>query len=433
MTLLVATSAILALTAVLTPTGASAPSQRKSTITVWDAAYLPGSPLQAAMQRIDRAFMRQNPNITVNHTGFPFEAYWPAKVQTAIATRRGADIVALGLQGVTTEMLQGLVPLRRLLTAQQRKSLVLLPQFDAFDAAARRFPTTTYAYYWMYNKALFAKAGIARPPTTFRQLLGACESLKSAGIQPIAAGFQDGSLGQWFTNYGFASQLFSPKDTANWQRGRIGWEDPKMIAAWTNMGTLAKRGCFGTGPAAFTRADGDQQFLGGKAAMIYTCCGIASADAVRILGADVDQFRMPRLPGSAYASTPMDVGPSIVYGITRFSKNCGSAWKYLSYLMTPAAQRELARGGQLPGVSGIKNLPGANRLTRQIQSWLSVPGNHTGPFAASPQEFSELRRLAPQFVAGQVSVDDVTSRLQDLRDQNFKPLSVPAGGEAACR
>jgi raffinose/stachyose/melibiose transport system substrate-binding protein len=432
-TLVVATCSILVVASILSPTGASSPAQKKATVTVWDAAYLPGSALQASQQRIDQAFMKANPGITINHTGFPFSAYWPTKVQTAIATKRGADVVALGLQGVTTQILQGLVPLKGLLTAPQRKSLVLLSQFDAFDASTRRFPATTYAYYWMYNKALFAKAGISAPPTTFRQLLGACDALKNAGIQPIAAGFQDGSLGQWFTNYGFASQLFSRKDTADWSRGRLGWEDPKMVAAWTNLGTLAKRGCFGPNSAAFTNADAGTQFLGGKAAMIYTCCGIGSDDAVKTLGADVDQFRMPRLPGSAYASTPMDVGPSLVYGITRFSKNCGAAWKYLSYLATPAAQRELAKAGQLPGVKGVTRLTGANRLTRQIQSWLSDPGNHTGPFAASPQEFQELRRLAPQLVNGNVSVDDVTSRLQDLREQNFQPLTAPPGGATACK
>jgi raffinose/stachyose/melibiose transport system substrate-binding protein len=422
---------LLVLIAVFAVSATAATTQKK-TLTVWDAAYVPGSPEFTAMQRIDRAFMRANPNVVVKHSGFPFAGYWPAKVQTAIATRRGPDVIATYLAGTTEQMLRGLVPLAGLLTPQQKKSLVLLPAEQAKDPSVHRLAPTTYAYYWVYNKQLFQKAGISSPPATWRQLLGACDALKAAGIQPIAAGFQDGYLGQWFSVYGFASQLFSPKDIAAWNQGKVGWDDPKMVAAWSSVSSLNKRGCFGPSPQGYTLADQNTQFLEGKAAMVYTCCGIGLADAIKRFGAaNVGVFRMPRLPGSAYTSTPMDVGPNFYYGITRSSKNCGIAWKYLSFLVTPAAQKEFAKVGILPGVRGITTA-GSNPLVKQIQGWLADPGNHTGPNAQSPQEFDAVLKLSAQLVGQQVGLEDVIDQLQSVRSSTFRPVKIPVANTPSC-
>jgi raffinose/stachyose/melibiose transport system substrate-binding protein len=417
-------------TALFATSAAPAPSA-KQTITVWDALYVSGNPEYTAMQNIDKAFMRANPNIQVKHAGFPFSVYGD-KAQTAFATRRGPDVIGTGLSGTTEQMLRGMIPLKGLLTSRQQKSLVLLASEEAKDPSIHRMAFETYAYYWVYNKSLFQKAGLTGPPTSWRGLLAACESLKKAGAQPIAAGFQDGFLGQWFITYGFASQLFSPRDVAAWARGTLGWEDPKMVAAWSLLSTLDKRGCFGASPEGYTLADQNTQFLEGKAAMAYSCCSIGLDDAIKRFGlANVGVFRMPRMPGSAYKSTPMDVGPTFYYGITRWSKKCGAAWKYLSYLATTPAQREFAKVGVLPGVRGISTT-GSNPLVRQIQTWLSDPGNHTGPNASSPQETDTVRKGSAQLVAGQVSVEDLVSRLQDVRSSTFRPVRVPVEKTPAC-
>jgi len=42
-----------------------------------------------------------------------------------------------------------------------------------------------------YNKALFAKAGIANPPTTWDEFFAAADKLKAAGIAPVSLGGKD--------------------------------------------------------------------------------------------------------------------------------------------------------------------------------------------------------------------------------------------------
>jgi raffinose/stachyose/melibiose transport system substrate-binding protein len=54
--------------------------------------------------------------------------------------------------------------------------------------------------FW-YNKALFAKAGIQVPPTTWAELLNDVKMLKAAGITPIAPGAGDKWPGAFWREY----------------------------------------------------------------------------------------------------------------------------------------------------------------------------------------------------------------------------------------
>jgi raffinose/stachyose/melibiose transport system substrate-binding protein len=54
--------------------------------------------------------------------------------------------------------------------------------------------------FW-YNKALFTKAGIAKPPATWAELLDAVKKLKAAGITPIGIGEKDKWPGHFYWVY----------------------------------------------------------------------------------------------------------------------------------------------------------------------------------------------------------------------------------------
>ena len=54
--------------------------------------------------------------------------------------------------------------------------------------------------FW-YNKALFTKAGITAPPTTWDELLADVGKLKDAGITPIALGGKDKWPGMFWWAY----------------------------------------------------------------------------------------------------------------------------------------------------------------------------------------------------------------------------------------
>ena len=84
----------------------------------------------------------------------------------------------------------------------------------------------TYALF--YNKALFKKAGVAPPPTTYNELLADCAKFKAKGIIPLAYGDRDGySTDNWVT-YDYASYM-APGDISKVNDGKLKYTDPKLV------------------------------------------------------------------------------------------------------------------------------------------------------------------------------------------------------------
>src|SRR5437764_683297 len=82
----------------------------------------------------------------------------------------------------------------------------------------------TYALF--YNKALFRKAGIARPPRTYAEVLADCKKFKAKGILPLAYGDRDGySTDNWAT-YDYTSYM-DKGDIGRVNDGKLKYTDPK--------------------------------------------------------------------------------------------------------------------------------------------------------------------------------------------------------------
>lgn len=81
------------------------------------------------------------------------------------------------------------------------------------DGKLYGMPLGIEGYGYVYNKDLFAKAGITETPKTFSQLEAAAKKLQEAGITPFANGYQEWwILGLHNLNVAFANQKPSPND-----------------------------------------------------------------------------------------------------------------------------------------------------------------------------------------------------------------------------
>ena len=70
-------------------------------------------------------------------------------------------------------------------------------------------PTTVQPGGIWYSKDLFAQAGITEAPTTWEELIDACQKLKDAGIAPIAVGAKDAwPAAHWY--YWLSLRICSP-------------------------------------------------------------------------------------------------------------------------------------------------------------------------------------------------------------------------------
>jgi raffinose/stachyose/melibiose transport system substrate-binding protein len=81
------------------------------------------------------------------------------------------------------------------------------------DGKLYGMPLGIEGYGYVYNKDLFAKAGITETPKTFTQLEEAAKKLQAAGITPFANGYQEWwILGLHNLNAAFANQKPTPDD-----------------------------------------------------------------------------------------------------------------------------------------------------------------------------------------------------------------------------
>lgn len=78
-----------------------------------------------------------------------------------------------------------------------------------YDGKIYGVPTTVQPGGIWYSKDLFAQAGIAEAPTTWEELMDACQKLKDAGIDPIAVGAKDAwPAAHWY--YWLSLRICSP-------------------------------------------------------------------------------------------------------------------------------------------------------------------------------------------------------------------------------
>lgn len=78
-----------------------------------------------------------------------------------------------------------------------------------YDCKIYGVPTTVQPGGIWYSKDLFAQAGITEAPTTWEELMDACQKLKDAGIDPIAVGAKDAwPAAHWY--YWLSLRICSP-------------------------------------------------------------------------------------------------------------------------------------------------------------------------------------------------------------------------------
>jgi multiple sugar transport system substrate-binding protein len=389
----------------------------KTTIVVWDAASFKGSPLGKAFASIDKAFMAKYPNITVKRTAFPYNAYWPAKLQAMEAARRGPDIV---MTYSTAELDKGYWPLRGLLTKKQIAAIGSAHGEELADPSLHQLPLGSYASTWHYNKAMFRKAGLDpnKPPTTWPQFLTTCTKLKAAGIAPIAAGFKDGWEGNLYIYFGFGSQTFSPAKLQAFFNGTLSWNDPAMVAALKHFTELQKNGCFEPGAETKLQQDGYTDFDSGKAAMVYSDL-VNFPQQEKALGAgNVGVMRTPHLPESAYPGQYLDSGSNFDWAITRWSKNCRASFEFLMFQYSKQAQTLLWKVGQLaPNTTSVR-VTSTDVPTRTYLGWLSNPVNHLGPIPSDQQQVGTALKLWSQLLSGALSISSFTKQMDSIRVQS---------------
>jgi raffinose/stachyose/melibiose transport system substrate-binding protein len=180
--------------------GDSPESNEPVTIEWWHIQN--NDPGKSIWQDAADAYMEENPNVTVEITVLENEAF-KAKITTAMQAGEPPDLFqSWGGGGLLEQVNAGLV-------ADITDEVD--PWIDELNpGAASMYQVEERQYgipfdlgivgFW-YNKDLFAEAGIDAPPATWDELLADVDTLKGAGITPIALGEGDKWPGMFWYAY----------------------------------------------------------------------------------------------------------------------------------------------------------------------------------------------------------------------------------------
>jgi raffinose/stachyose/melibiose transport system substrate-binding protein len=185
----------------------------------------------------------------------------------------------------------------------------------------------------VYNKKVFAEAGITTLPTTWPEFLQVCETLKNAGKVPIALGAQTPWVTQLITYALVPSTVYvkDPDFDKQMADGSATFADSGWVDALEMYLDLQKRGYFNDNVNGTTFEQQTSMVATGEAAMAIQVSAVLpdfrkSADSE-------DDISMFPVPGGATADQVwIPAGIVVGVGVSARSKNLAEAKKFIEFL-----------------------------------------------------------------------------------------------------
>lgn len=298
-------------------------------------------------EKVVKDFMAKNPDIEVvhsiiNHEDFKnairayLTASQPPDVMTWFAGNRARFFIDKGqIMDISS------------LWTQQGWDKEYGGGFKALSSVNSKQYFVPNSYYWWalyFRKDILDKAGV-KPPTTWDELLTACDGLKKAGITPIVTA---GKGNAWpmagIFDY-INMRTNGPEFHINLMLGKEKYDDPRVKKTFENWKALIDRGCFNKDATSIEWQDGATMMAQGKAAMYIMGDFLFDSLPAEVQpNVDFVQFPIidPKIPVGEEA-------PTDGFFVAANAPNKDAAMKFAAYMGSTAVQQMAANDlGRLP-------------------------------------------------------------------------------------
>ncbi len=204
------------------------------------------------------------------------------------------------------------------------------------DGTMFAVPFAAVSHVVYYNKDLFA-ANKLEIPTTWEDFIKVCDTLKAAGVTPLANGIAD----NWdILEVCFLSMLPNyvggAAERAKYESGEKKLNDEAFLAAYTDFASLAQY--LDPGFSALTYNDSQVMFGSGRAAMFMD--GSWSCGTYGDVGFEWGVFAVPARAGS---ETRLCFHPDMAITMNNATKSPEEAKAFLAWLCSPEGAAEASK------------------------------------------------------------------------------------------
>ncbi|HEY8285496.1 MAG TPA: extracellular solute-binding protein [Chloroflexota bacterium] len=295
------------------------------------------------------AFEKAYPNVTVYSQNIPYSSLLQ-KLVASVAGGSGPDVVRSDIIWVPQLAKIGAITRTDDIVAQRKNQFYAGPLSTTYyKGHYYGLPLDTNTRVMIYSKALFAKAGISRPPATTDEFMADAAKITSLGKNVF--GYAEGGLDAWNILpwlWSFGGAVTDP----NFQHATGYLNSAKSVAGLQFLVDLKDKTYL------------SPSILGG---------GLATSDAIgkNQAGIIIDGPWMPPIFKAAYPSlqyglAPMPAGPggqsaSVVGGedIVQMaaSKNTAADRAFMQFMTSSEAQVDMGTTGQMPVLKSVAKNP----------------------------------------------------------------------------
>ncbi|MFD3260401.1 ABC transporter substrate-binding protein [Paenibacillus lentus] len=360
-------------------------------------------------------YMAENPNVTIEAQ---VTGNYDTLVKTRFAAGDGPDIFMTRAYTDIQDWSERLVDL-----SNEPWMDKVIPSSEpgmTVDGKKYGFPLAVEGYGFIYNKDMFAQAGIEKLPTTLTELKEVNEKLKAAGILSYSEGYNSfWVLGQHLFNLPFAYEPDSEGMIEKMYKGEAQIADLKNLDGFFDVLDMTVDYGKGTDTIGLNYDNQVSDFASGKTAMIQQ--GVWAIDSITKINPDMNlgMFAIPLNDNPE--DTKMPVGVSTYYSINKDSKVIDESKKFLIWLHENGQKYIVDSYKMIPAFTDLETTSDLGPLAEDLDKYLKDEKTLIWSFQLWPSGIAEDFTVPLQaYVGEQYDKDQAIKELQSIWDQKVK-------------
>ncbi|MGP3960356.1 ABC transporter substrate-binding protein [Nonomuraea sp. 3N208] len=402
-----------ALSVMIAGCGSGGSGSDKSTLTLWMYPVIADQAKHKVFwDKVEKDFEAKNPTIDVKIDQQPWDGR-QEKVTTALASKKGFDLVVLGPDQIPQYAQQGtLEPMDDVIAAD--KAAYLPNALTALTVSGKLYGVPIYQTITapIYNKKLFADAGVTKVPETLAELKEAAPKLAAKKVAILDyPGKPEVSLNQSFYPILWANggSVFSPDGKSMTVNNQQGIDSLQLLLDLKAVGGLPEN------TASKSNDIEGSPLAAGKTAMYHAATALNAEQLGAAIGAENLGIGLP-LEGTKRVAFGIPGG----LVLAKHSENKDAAKKFATYVASPEVAAPLAKESGFFSARTDVTIPDQSATSKEFAKSLQ----YAYPGDAHPKARQVMAMISAHIQAALIGKEDAKTALDAAAKEGNELLAT---------